>query len=244
MENKLQIFQNSEFGQLRTVEINGEIYFVGKDVAEILGYQRTADAITAHVDEEDKGVCKMPTPGGKQEMTVINESGLYSLVLSSKLPTAKKFKHWVTAEVIPLIRKTGSYSAKPITALTALEQTLTVLKEQDARITAVESEQKNQRSMLEWLNPTPGETPRQKLDRLVKEYATTYPNYEKNKANAHRQAWVDFIRVFDGDQRKKIWTRARNSNCRAIDVIEKNNWLTQAITIISKMLINARKRIL
>lgn len=95
--------------------------------------------------------------------------------------------------------------------------------------------------MLEWLNPTQGETPRQKLDRLVKEYASTYPNYDDNKKGCHRQVWIDFIKVFDGDRRKKIWTRARNSNCRAIDVIEKNNWLTQAITIISKMLIDARK---
>ena len=112
MENKLQIFKNAEFGELRTVEIDREIYFVGKDVAEILGYARPADAIAVHVDGEDKGVGEIPTPGGVQKMTVINESGLYSLILSSKLPTAKKFKRWVTSEVLPSIRKHGIYATE------------------------------------------------------------------------------------------------------------------------------------
>ena len=92
MENKLQIFTNEQFGQLRTVEVDGEIYFVGKDVAIILGYAIPAKAIIDHVDAEDKGTSVLETPGGKQEMTVINESGLYSLILSSKLPKAKEFK--------------------------------------------------------------------------------------------------------------------------------------------------------
>jgi len=109
MENKLQIFENAEFGQLRTVEINGEIWFVGKDVAEILGYTNSRKAIIDHVDEEDKGVTKCDTPSGVQEMVVINESGLYSLILTSKLPKAKEFKHWVTSEVLPTIRKHGAY---------------------------------------------------------------------------------------------------------------------------------------
>ena len=109
MKNKMQIFENAEFGQMRTVEINGEIYFVGKDVAEILGYVETAKAIREHVDADDKGVSVLDTPGGKQEMVIINESGLYSLILSSKLPNAKNFKRWVTAEVLPAIRKHGAY---------------------------------------------------------------------------------------------------------------------------------------
>lgn len=109
MENKLQIFTNEQFGQLRTVEFNGEIYFVGKDVAIILGYAIPAKAIIDHVDAEDKGTSILETPGGKQEMTVISESGLYSLILSSKLPKAKEFKRWVTSEVLPSIRKHGAY---------------------------------------------------------------------------------------------------------------------------------------
>jgi|GEM_PF-1706291 len=112
MTNKLQVFNHKEFGQLRTVEINGEIHFVGKDVASILGYERTADAIAAHVDAEDKGVGVLPTPRGKQKMVIINESGLYSLIFGSKLPKAKEFKHWVTSEVLPSIRKTGYYSVE------------------------------------------------------------------------------------------------------------------------------------
>ena len=109
MKQKLQIFENVEFGQLRTVELNGEIYFVGKDVAEILDYTNSRKAIIDHVDEEDKGVTKCDTLGGVQEMVIINESGLYSLIMSSKLPKAKEFKRWVTAEVLPSIRKHGAY---------------------------------------------------------------------------------------------------------------------------------------
>ena len=107
--NELHIFKNEEFGEVRTVMVNDEPYFVGKDVAEVLGYSNTRDALTKHVDDEDKGVAKCDTLGGKQELTIINESGLYSLILSSKLPTAKKFKRWVTSEVLPSIRKHGAY---------------------------------------------------------------------------------------------------------------------------------------
>ena len=112
MENKIQIFNNAEFGSVRTIEIDGNPWFVGRDVAAALGYgegKSLANAVANHVDSDDKGVTEMMTPGGKQKMTIINESGLYSLVLSSKLPDAKKFKHWVTAEVIPSIRKNGGY---------------------------------------------------------------------------------------------------------------------------------------
>lgn len=110
MSNKLTVFENTEFGSVRTLVINGEPYFVGKDVAKILGYSNPRKALIDHVDSDDKGVTKCDTLGGTQEMTVINESGLYSLILSSKLPKAKEFKRWVTSEVLPSIRKTGSYS--------------------------------------------------------------------------------------------------------------------------------------
>lgn len=108
----VQIFNNTDFGELRTIIINGEPWFVGKDVAEKLGYIETAKAIREHVCEEDKGVSVLDTPGGPQKMTVINESGLYSLILSSKLPSAKEFKHWVTSEVLPTIRRHGLYATK------------------------------------------------------------------------------------------------------------------------------------
>lgn len=107
--NKIKIFENPEFGSIRTLQKDGEPWFVGKDVAAALGYSNPRKAIADHVDEEDKGVTNCYTLGGNQNMTIINESGLYSLILSSKLPTAKKFKHWVTSEVLPSIRKTGGY---------------------------------------------------------------------------------------------------------------------------------------
>ena len=107
--NDLQLFNSPEFGVVRAVEVDGEPWFVGKDVAQALGYSNPRKALADHVDAEDKGVTKCDTPGGEQDITTINESGLYSLVLSSKLPGAKKFKRWVTAEVLPTIRKTGGY---------------------------------------------------------------------------------------------------------------------------------------
>jgi len=109
---QLQIFNNTEFGSIRTLDINGEPWFVGKDVAEALGYSNTRDALAKHVDEEDKNsVAIHDGIPGNPNQTVINESGVYSLVFSSKLPTAKKFKHWVTAEVLPTIRKHGVYAS-------------------------------------------------------------------------------------------------------------------------------------
>ena len=110
MANEIKIFENEEFGSVRTMEINGEPYFVGKDVAEILGYANTSKALIDHVDDEDKLNNETLSSLGQRGGWLINESGLYSLILSSKLPTAKKFKRWVTSDVLPAIRKTGSYS--------------------------------------------------------------------------------------------------------------------------------------
>lgn len=107
--NDLQIFSNEEFGQVRTVTINEEVWFVGKDVADILEYTNTAKAIRDHIDEEDKLTERIVLSGQNREVIFINESGLYSLILSSKMPNARKFKRWVTSEVLPAIRKTGHY---------------------------------------------------------------------------------------------------------------------------------------
>lgn len=111
MTSELKVFENPTFGQVRTVEIDGEPWFVGKDVAEALGYSNTRKALADHVDGEDKtdGVTIRDSIGREQKPVIINESGLYSLILSSKLPGAKEFKRWVTSEVIPSIRKTGGY---------------------------------------------------------------------------------------------------------------------------------------
>ena len=129
--SNLQIFNNPEFGQIRTIEKEGEPWFVGKDVASALGYEKPTDAVRKHVYDEDRGISKMETPSGVQDMTIINESGLYSLILSSKLPTAQKFKRWVTSEVLPTLRKTGSYSLKP---MTDYQQMMAETRRRNARV--------------------------------------------------------------------------------------------------------------
>lgn len=152
--SELQIFNNAEFGEVRTLSIGGEPYFVGKDVAVILGYSDTAKAIRVHVDDEDKGVDEMATPGGKQKITVINESGLYSLILSSKLPAAKKFKRWVTSEVLPAIRKHGMYAVDELLANPDIAiQAFTALKEERAKNKALQTENAQQRQMIGELKP-------------------------------------------------------------------------------------------
>lgn len=112
---ELQIFNNEEFGNIRSLVIDNEPWFVGKDVAEALGYKNVRDSLARHIDSDDKrdGVVIHDSMGREQKPIIINESGLYSLILSSKLPSAKKFKHWVTSEVLPTLRKTGSYTKVP-----------------------------------------------------------------------------------------------------------------------------------
>lgn len=130
MANEVQVF-NFEQMNVRTVIIDGEPWFVGKDVAVALGYSNTKDALNRHVDDEDKQGSRFTTSGQSREMTVINESGVYSLIFGSKLPSAKQFKRWVKAEVLPSIRKTGGYQAAPMTLDEKLALALT--SEQDTR---------------------------------------------------------------------------------------------------------------
>lgn len=144
--NELQTFNFDEL-PVRTLEVENKPFFVGKDVAEILGYKRTADAIREHVDEEDKGVGKIQTRGGMQSVTLINESGLYALIFSSKLESAKRFKRWVTSEVLPQIRNKGMY----ITKATATEminnpEILTMLVEQIAKVSNLQLDYNTQTS--------------------------------------------------------------------------------------------------
>jgi prophage pi1 protein 08 len=149
--NGLVIFNNPEFGEIRTVEVNGEPWFVGKDVATALGYgegKSLANAVANHVDEEDKGVTELMTPGGNQKMVIINESGLYSLVLSSKLPGAKRFKRWITSEVIPSIRKHGAYLT-PETLEAAILNPDTMI-----RLCTALKEEQDKRKALEAANAT------------------------------------------------------------------------------------------
>ena len=146
--NELMIFNNPEFGEIRTVEVNGEPWFVGKDVATALGYKNPQEAVRNHVDDEEKGVSEILTPGGKQTVPVINESGLYSLVLSSKLPGAKRFKRWITSEVIPSIRKHGAYLT-PETLEAAILNPDTMI-----RLCTALKEEQDKRKTLEAANAT------------------------------------------------------------------------------------------
>ena len=137
---QLKIFENEEFGQVRTVMRDGEVWFIARDVAEALGYANASDAISKHVDREDKGIAKCDTLGGTQELTVLNESGLYSLILSSKLGSAKRFKRWVTSEVLPAIRKTGSSEmsrlSKEMRAILNCDERIVII---DDRVTNLEN---------------------------------------------------------------------------------------------------------
>lgn len=130
METAIQVFNNPQFGEIRGMyDENGQILFVGRDVAKALGYKSVHKALKDHVDAEDKGVTKRNTLGGNQDMTVINESGLYSLILSSKLPQAKQFKRWVTSEVLPAIRRTGAYAVPNPAVTDSTEHLLTELRD-------------------------------------------------------------------------------------------------------------------
>lgn len=135
--NELQVF-SFESNSVRALERDGQAWFVAKDAAKTLGYKNPRDAISKHVDEEDKEVAKCDTLGGKQDIAIINESGLYSLVLSSKLPSAKKFKRWVTSEVLPALRKTGQYQVKELSGselmAKALIEAQSVLAAKDKQI--------------------------------------------------------------------------------------------------------------
>lgn len=144
--NELQIFNSPEFGQARIVMIDGEPWFIAKDVATALGYSNTRDAIAKHVDDDDKNTVVIRDGKGNPNQTIINESGLYSLVLSSKLPTAKKFKHWITSEVLPAIRKTGGYiaNAETMTDAEIMSKALLIAKQtiesREQRIHSLEAE--------------------------------------------------------------------------------------------------------
>lgn len=158
--NKLQLFK-FEGNEVRTLKIDDEPYFVGKDVAKILGYKNTKDALAKHVDVEDKLGSQIATSGQRREMTVINESGLYSLILSSKMPNARKFKHWVTSEVLPAIREHGAYMTdeKAFDVVnnkdglaSLLQQAADQLRAKDIQIEEVEKENKNLSIQLEESN--------------------------------------------------------------------------------------------
>ena len=198
--NDLQIFSNPEFGQVRTVELDGQPWLVGKDVAEALEYKNPQRAIRDHVDDEDRGVTKTVTPSGEQEMLIINESGLYSLILSSKMPKAKAFKHWVTSEVLPALRRNGVYETvkaqqhiEQLEAtnerLTAAIQAVSIAKEQLAEIIDTRNDILKQRddskvAFLKWKSLYGGACDRvRRADDLVQ------------KAQAELDSRIDQLRI-------------------------------------------------
>ncbi|HDD7111734.1 TPA: ORF6C domain-containing protein [Staphylococcus aureus] len=134
---ELQTFNFEEL-PVRTLEVDGEPYFIGKDVADILGYANGRDALSKHVDSEDKLTSQIATSGQNRNVTIINESGLYSLIFSSKLENAKRFKRWVTSEVLPTLRKTGTYQKKPLTTSEQIQLIAQGNTELDERVTKIE----------------------------------------------------------------------------------------------------------
>lgn len=197
MSNEIQIFNNPEFGKVRTVVINNEPWLVGKDVTEILGYQNASKALADHVDDDDKLNNETLSSLGQRGGWLINESGLYSLILSSKLPTAKKFKRWVTSEVLPAIRKTGSYG-KPLSQVEILAQAAQQLVKQERELARlrmdteeIRKEQKIQSSRIDTFNCVCTEgTKRQKLVAMIQAYAA------KNGLT-YREGWHRFKAAYN-----------------------------------------------
>lgn len=196
--NELRIFSNKEFGEVRTVTIDGEPWFVGKDVAAALGYEKPTDAIRKHIDEEDRGISKMETPSGKQNVTIINESGMYSLIMSSKLPSAKKFKHWVTSEVLPSLRKNGSYQMKPMSPEEMMRVQLGMIDGHEERLNRLENTMNIDYAQMKQLKNLANEVV---VSALGGKKAKAYRFKDEDGAQISKQAfsrfWHDFNDFFN-----------------------------------------------
>lgn len=251
--NELQIFKSPEFGQLRTIIKDDEIWFVGKDVASVLGYSNPLKAIRDHVDDDDKGMNETFTPaGGKQQTLFINESGLYSLALSSKLPKAKEFKRWITKEVIPSIRKYGGYIAKPLNQLDILEKSIQIMKEQqrrleehDNRLAKIESNIE-QIKELEQINASNW---RLYFGSVTRKIARYYPCLDME--NPYRAIRHEFYERLEAEARCDLDRRLKNKKERAykaglnknkikelnkLDIIEEDaRLINSAIAVLKKM---------
>ena len=157
--NEITVFENNQFGEMRTLNIDGEPWFVAADICRALEIKNNREAIS-RLDEDEKGVGLIDTLGGNQEMTIVSESGLYSLVLGSRKPEAKVFKRWITHEVIPAIRKTGVYSVKPLSQAEMLLEQAKLMVRQEQRMSAMEIKQSETEKRIDALetklNPTLG----------------------------------------------------------------------------------------
>lgn len=208
--NEITIFNNSEFGDIRTIMIDGEPWFVGKDVANALGYSRERDAIANHVDKDDAvkhGVTD--SIGREQQTTVINESGLYSLIFGSKLESAKKFKKWVTSEVLPQLRKTGSYGIPklPQTPMELLELHYEAIKQVDNKVNTLEERFNEFEQTLPLLPEDADDVSKEVKKRVVEILGGKDSNAYHDKSlsqTVFKDAYKDLKRNFDVSSYKAI----------------------------------------
>ena len=242
--NEITVFNNDEFGSIRTVTIENEPWLVGKDVAEVLGYTNPSKALADHVDTEDKLNNETLLSLGQRGGWLINESGLYSLIMSSKLPTAKKFKRWVTSEVLPSIRKTGSYS-KSMSELEILQHSINQLVEQERKLKAIEVQQGEQvkrldiiDSRLEVLNGVHIEgTGRDRLNAMVRAYVV-------KKGISYAEGWKNFKKAYNYAFHTRLGVLLTNyankNNLKSKPTIprflERTNRLDEGLRVAEKML--------
>lgn len=219
--NELQIFENAEFGQIRTVQLNNETYFVGKDVATALGYSNPQKAVRDHVAEEDRGMNEMDTPSGRQNITIINESGLYALIFGSKLDSAKRFKHWVTSEVLPSIRKTGKYDVTtPTTYLEALEK---LVETEKARLELETTVQQMDKVILEmtpkvdYVDRILSSTDCMTITQIAQDYGMSAKTFNKILANACIQHKVGEQWILYADHQGKGYVRTKTNEYKKKD---------------------------
>ena len=236
--NELKVFENAEFGSVRTIEVDGIPYFVGKDVAEILGYADPSSAVSKNVDEEDKTTLLLEQSGSnyKSKTSVINESGLYSLILSSKMPNAKKFKRWVTREVLPSIRKTGSYQ-RPMTQAEILAGQAQLLvemerKTNEIKVIAEETQNKLDKAIDVFATPTKEtwkDVTNKKINDMCMKYGLSYPIfrnelYRELEMSAHCKLSIRQNKLRER-MRMAGSTYAERQAISKIDVIEKDDKL-------------------
>lgn len=215
--NEITIFNNSEFGDIRTIMIDGEPWFVGKDVANALGYSRERDAIANHVDKDDAvkhGVTD--SIGREQQTTVINESGLYSLIFGSKLESAKKFKKWVTSEVLPQLRKTGSYGIPklPQTPMELLELHYEAIKQVDNKVNTLEERFNEFEQTLPLLPEDADDVSKEVKKRVVEILGGKDSNAYHDKSlsqTVFKDAYKDLKRNFDVNSYKAIKRRRKGA---------------------------------
>ena len=218
--NDLQIFKNEQFGSIRTLEINGEPWFVGKDVAEILGYSNPSKALIDHIDDEDKLNNETLSSLGQRGGWLINESGLYSLILSSKLPTAKEFKRWVTSEVLPSIRKHGLYATEELlNNPDFMIQALTALKEEREKRKLLETENAQQKQIIGELKPRADYTDRilsnkglVTITQIAKDYGMSGRKMNKLLEDLHVQYKQSGQWLLYADYHDKGYTHSKTIN--------------------------------